>query len=158
MSALLASIGLKDYCYAALIAALLGGFALYTHHERVIGADEALAPVAVLAQKAQLQVAVSTAVAQSTEKDNAQAYVAAVAAPGPAALGIVCHSAAGSSEVPQADTGGTAATGQPTVDAGIALAYDPSGPALQLARDADAQITYLQARVHELETQMAASP
>ena len=157
MGALLAGIGVKDYVYAALIVVLLVGFGVYTHHERVIGADEALAPVAVLAQKAQLQTAVGSAVAAATEKDNANAYTAARAAPAPAALGLVCHNA-GSSEVPE--TVGVVATRigvQPTVG-GSGPSFDPSGPALQRAREADAQIVYLQGRVRELETQMESSP
>jgi hypothetical protein len=159
MSALLAGIGLKDYVYAGLIAVLIAGFGVYTYHERTIGADEALAPVAVLAQKAQVVVAVGTAVATLTEKDNGNAYKAAVAAPVvPLAAGLVCHSAAGSSDVPKAAAGGTAAAGQPAAVAGSAASFDPSGPALQLAHAADAQVTYLQARVRELEAQMESSP
>ena len=159
MTALLALIPLKDWIYCGIIAALLVGFGVYTHHERVIGADEALAPVAVLAQKATLQVAVGTANAAATEKDNGKNFTAAVAAPAPAPVGIVCrHEAAGSGQLPEAGPSVTAAAGQPAADSGGGPAFDPSGAILQRAHDADAQITYLQARVVELETQMEASP
>lgn len=157
MGAILAGIGVKDYVYAALILALIGSFALYTHHERVIGANEALAPVAVLAQKAQVAVSVGTAIAAGTEKDNGNAYKAAVAAPRPADLGIVCHGS-GSGAVPKTDTGSPAGTGQPAADRGVGPAFDPSGAVLQRAAAADAQITYLQGRVKELEAQMESSP
>lgn len=157
MGALLAGIGVKDYVYGALIASLLAGFGLYTWHERDVGKDEALAPVEVLAHKAELKVAVATAVAQSTEKDNAQAFNAAVAAPPPAALGIVCRDAS-SSDVPEAV--GVVATriGIPAVDGGSGPAFDPSGAILERARQVDAEVTYLQGRIHELETQMESAP
>lgn len=157
MAALLAGIGIKDYVYTALIALLIGGFAYYTHHERVIGANEALAPVAVLAQKAQVAVAVGTAIAAGTEKDNGNAYKAAVAAPRPAGLGIVCHGS-GSGAVPEAVAGSPAGAGQPAAVGGSGPAFDPSGAVLQRAAAADAQITYLQGRVKELESQMESSP
>lgn len=156
MGALLAAIPLKDYVYGGIIAALLIAFGVYTHHERVVGANEALAPVAVLAQKAQVAVAVGTAVAADTEKDNGNAYKAAVAAPR-SDLGIVCRNASRGA-VPQAAAGVAAAAGQPAADSGSGSAYDPSGAALQRAAEADAQIVYLQGRVHELEAQMEKSP
>lgn len=158
MGALLASIGIKDYVYGALIVAIIAAFAFYTHHEREIGIDEALAPVSVLANKAATTVAVGTAVAKITEKDNAHAYTAATAAPAPASLGIVCHSAARSGDVPQAVAVAAPGAGNGAVDGGSSAAYDPSGAALKLGADTDAQVTYLQARVKELEDQMTASP
>lgn len=155
MPAFLAAIPLKDWIYCGAIVALLGGFALYTHHERAIGADEALAPVAVVAHKAEVQVAVATAVAQSTEKDNASTYAAAIAAaPAVPALGIVCHDTR-SSEVPEAAASSAPGTDRSAPDSG---SYDPSGSVLTDAARADAQIAYLQGRVHELEAQMADSP
>lgn len=157
-ASLLAGIGIKDYVYAGIIAAVVGAFAYYTHHERVIGADEALAPVAVLANKAKVEVAVGTAVAQSTETDNAKTYTAVIAAPAVPDLGIVCHYDTGRSDVPEAAASAPAPAGEPTLDSGVGPAFDPSGAILQRARDADAQVTYLQGRVHELEAQMVASP
>lgn len=156
MEALLAGIGIKDYLYAAAIAALLGGFALYTHHERVIGANEALAPVAVLAEKSKVQVAVGTAVAETTEKTNAKDYDTAVARP-VAPIGIVCYNPR-SRDLPEADTLVAPGVGEPTIDTGAEERFDPSGPVLANDALAEAQIGYLQGRVHELEAQMRASP
>lgn len=155
---LLAGIGIKDYLYGAAILAIIGGFAYFIHHERVIGADEALAPVAVLANKAQVQVAVGGAVAQSTETANAKQFDEATAAPVPVDLGLVCHSDASGSAVPEAGTGTEAAAGEPAPVGGSSAAFDPSGAVLEVGRAADAQIAYLQGRVLELENQMKASP
>ena len=158
MLALLKLIPLKDYLWAALVAGLLVWFNVHNHNERAAGAQEALAPVAVLAQKVKTEVAVGTAVAQTTESSNAQKYKAAVAAPAPRYLGIVCHRDTGSSAVPEANPGVTTPAGIPADDSGGGPGYDPSPAALERAAQADAQITYLQGRVKELEAQMEASP
>ena len=156
MGALLAGIGIKDYVYAGLILALIASFGLYTHHERVVGANEALAPVAVLAHKAQVAVAVGTAVAVETEKDNAKDYdqrAAHIAAP----IGIVCYNP-GSGAVPEADTLVAPGVGDLTADAGAGQHFDPSGAVLDNDGKAEAQIIYLQGRVAELKAQMENSP
>jgi hypothetical protein len=81
MSALLALIPLKDWIYLSLIAALLGGFAAYTIHERNLGAahevatlkkssDELQAKAA--AHVAQVAKAYSTASTVNLENLNAQ--------------------------------------------------------------------------------------
>jgi hypothetical protein len=141
---------------AALAAG--GGVLAYNHHERDIGKQEVLAPIAVLAQKAQIKVTTGAAVAQSTEVKNAQTYTAALAAPAVRDLGIVCHSDAGSGEVPTTVAVTATRIGNNAVDGGTGPAFDPSGAILQRAHDADAQITYLQGRVQELEAQMNAAP
>ena len=158
MLALLKLIPGKVYLYAALAAAVLAWYGVHNYNERAAGAATALEPVKVLAQKAQIQVAKADAVAQTTETDNAQKYTAAIAAPAPRNLGIVCHNSADSDEVPEAV--GVVATriGVPAPDSGGGSSYDPSGPALERARQADAEITYLQGRIHELEQQMVNSP
>lgn len=156
MGALLAAIPLKDYVYGAIIIALLTAFGVYTHHERVVGADEALAPVAVIAHKAQVAVAVGTAVATATEKDNAKDYdqrAAHTAAP----IGIVCYNPS-SSAVPEADTVVAPGVGDLTADTGEGQHFDPSGAVLDNDGKAEAQIIYLQGRVAELKAQMENSP
>lgn len=158
MGALLALVPLKDWIYCGIIVALLAGFGVYTHHERVVGADEALAPVAVLAQKAQLQIAVGTVKAADTEKENGDQFNAASSAPVADVPHIVCRQAAGSSDVSKASTGIAAAAYKPAVDSGSGPAFDPSGAILKRAAEADAQVTYLQQRVIELQTQMGSSP
>lgn len=157
MPTFLAAIPLKDWIYCGAIAALLGGFALYTHHERSVGANEALAPVAVVAHKAEVKVAVGTAVAQSTEKDNGKNYDAAVARPAEPAVGLVCVDRS-SGEVPEAAASSAPGADRSAADTGEGQSFDPSGPVLTNDSKAEAQIVYLQARVIELETQMANSP
>lgn len=158
MLALLKLIPGKVYLYAGIAVAVLVWFNIHNANERKEGADNALAPVAVLAQKAQIQVAAADATAQTTETFDGKQYAEAISGPVPAPLGIVCHRYTGSSDVPEAV--GVVATriGGPTVDSGSGLGYDPSGPALERAREADAEITYLQGRVHELEQQMVSAP
>jgi hypothetical protein len=158
MLALLKLIPGKVYLYAGIAIAVLTWYGIHNHDERAAGAAAALAPVKVLAQKAQIQVAKADAVAQTTETDNAKTYTAAVAAPAPRSLGIVCHRDTGSSELPEAV--GVVATriGNPATDSGSGPGYDPSSAALERAAQADAEIVYLQGRVHELEQQMLSSP
>jgi hypothetical protein len=158
MLALLKLIPGKVYLYAGIVVAVLTWYGIHNHNERAAGAAAALEPVKVLAQKAQVQVAAGTAVAQTEETQNAEKFTAAVAAPAPKSLGIVCHRDANSSEVPEAV--GVVATriGNNAVDSGVGPGYDPSGAALERAREADAEIAYLQGRVHELEQQMLNSP
>lgn len=158
MLALLKLIPGKVYLYAGIAIAVLVWFNIHNANERKEGADNALAPVAVLAQKAQIQVAAADATAQTTETFDGKQYAETISGPAPAALGIVCHRYTGSSDVPEAV--GVVATriGSPAVDGGSGPGYDPSGAALERARQADAEITYLQGRVHELETQMVNAP
>jgi hypothetical protein len=158
MLALLKLIPGKIYLYAGIVAAVLVWYGVHNHNERAAGAAAALAPVKVLAQKAQVQVAKADAVAETTETDNAKTYDTAVAAAPVRNLGIVCHRDTGSGDVPEAV--GVVATriGKPAADAGQGPDYDPSGAILERARVAEAQVIYLQGRVHELEQQMLNSP
>ena len=158
MLALLKLIPGKVYLYAALAAAVLAWYGVHNYNERAAGAATALEPVKVLAQKAQIQVAKADAAAQTTETDNAQKYTTAIAAPAPKSTGIVCHRDTGSSDVPEAVAVTATRIGSPAPDSGGGSSYDPSGPALERARQADAEITYLQGRIHELEQQMVNSP
>lgn len=149
----------KVYLYAGIVVAVLVWFHVHNVNERNAGADAALEPVKVLAQKAQIQVATGTAVAQTTETDNGKAYLEAVASPPPAPLRIVCYNPrASSSELPEAVAVTATRLGGSTPNSGDGPGYDPSGAALERARKADAEIKYLQGRVHELETQMVNSP
>lgn len=149
----------KVYLYAGIVVAVLVWFHVHNVNERTAGAAEAMAPVQVLAQKAQVQVAAGTAVAQSTETTNGQDYLKAIAAPAPAALRIVCYHPSGSSgELPEAVAVTATRIGGSAPDSGSGPGYDPSGAALKRAHDADAEIKYLQGRVHELEQQMVNSP
>lgn len=150
---------LKAYLYAAIAVILLGGFFLYRVHEQNIGIRKEAAAVTKVAAKAQAKVTAAAVVAQSTETSNGEAYLAAVAAPSPAPLGIVCHNSRRDDDnVPEAV--GVVATriGSPAPVSGDGPGYDPSGAALKRAAAADAEIAYLQGRVHELETQMLSSP
>jgi hypothetical protein len=158
MLALLKLIPGKVYLYTGLAIALLTWFNIHNANERKIGEDNALVPVAVLAQRAKIQVAAADAAAQTSETDNAKIYVAAIAAPAPKPLGIVCHRDAGSGDMPEAVAVTATRIGVPAVDSGVGPGYDPSGAALKRAAAADAQIAYLQGRVHQLEQQMESSP
>lgn len=155
--AFLKLIPLKDWLKIGAVAAVLGWFTYFVVHERHVAVDEALAPIKVLAQKAQQQVAIGTAVAQTTEESNGKSYDAAVARPAQHPLGIVCVNPSRSA-VPQADGVLTPGIGELPADLSAGQQFDPSGPVLDNDAHAEAQIIYLQGRIHELETQMEASP
>lgn len=150
---------IKGYLYAALAAALLVGFLWYRSHEQNIGVQKEATKVTAVATKAQAKVTAGAVIAQTTETENGQKFTAAIAAPAPKPLGIVCHNdSRDDDQVPEAV--GVVATriGVPASDSGSGPGYDPSGAALERAREADAEIAYLQGRVHELEQQMVNSP
>lgn len=157
--ALLKLIPGKAYLYAGIVIAVLLGVHWWNHHEQGIGSTAALAPVTALAHKAEIQVVAGAAVAQTTETQNAKDYIAALAVPPPVDLGIVCHrQAASSGELPEAVGVTATRIGKPAADVSVGPDYDPSGAVLERAKRAEAQVIYLQARVHELETQMVNSP
>ena len=60
--------------------------------------------------------------------------------------------------VPATAAGAATAASQPSANGGSGLTFDPSGALLTRAREADAQITYLQARIRELEAEMKGAP
>ena len=159
MLALLKLIPFKDWVYGSIIVALLAGFGWYTHHERQVGATKLQAAVTQVADRAEAAVVAANTVAKTAETQNAKVYTQVVVTPVPRPLGIVCHrTGPGSNPVPQAHAVAGAAVGKPAADRGAEASYDPSGPALAVGRQADAEIAYLQARVKELETQMEKSP
>lgn len=159
MLALLKLIPLKDWVYGGIIAALLVGFGVYTHHERVIGETKEVAAVTKVADKAEAKVTAANVAAQTTETTNAKTYDQTVAAPPVLDLGVVCQRIhAGSDQVSQAGSVPTSGVGEQQADSTVGPSFDPSGAALTRGLDADAQITYLQGRVHELEKQMEDSP
>lgn len=157
MLALFGLIPLKDWLYAGIIAALLGGFAYYTHHERSVGEAREVAAVAKVSAVAEAKVTAANTVAQTMETQDAKTFDETVAAPAVRDLGIVCHRT-GSDHVPQAAPLAAPGVGEQPTNGAVGSTFDPSGPLLERARVADAQIVYLQGRVHELESQMETSP
>jgi hypothetical protein len=158
MAALLALIPSRAYEYGAIIIVLSLAFGGYTLHERHIQHDKDVAAAAALVKKDNAKVAEINSTAQTTEAQSALIYKQVVSVPAVADIGVVCQRAAGSVSLPAADTIQTTGSGKAAVDRGIGPAFDPTGPALTRARDADAQIAYLQRRIAELEKQMNDSP
>lgn len=159
MLALLKLIPFKDWVYGGIIAALLVGFGVYTHHERVIGATKEAGAVTKVAVKAEAKVTAANVAAQTTETTNAKTYDQTIAAPPVLDLSVVCQRTYASSDhVSQAGSVAASGAGEQSVEHPSGPAFDPSGPLLERARIADAQVTYLQGRVHELEKQMVNSP
>lgn len=149
---------------AAVSVLTFGAIWWHKHNvaEQTIGAKTEATAVTKVATAAEKQVTAGTAAAETTETHNANAETAAVAAPPVSSVGIVCQheGPAGShhNPLPQAGTVPASGAGEPGTDGPIGPPYDPSGAILTRARSADAQIAYLQARIHELEAQMNASP
>jgi hypothetical protein len=138
----------------ALIALSVGGAWLYRHGEQHIEAQDAK-----LAAIDQRKVAVVETTAKDTESHNDVLYKQTVSAPAVASVGIKCvRNAPSAVSLPAPNTGSGTAVGVGASDSGSGPTYDPSGPALTRARQADAQIKYLQARVHELESEMNGAP
>lgn len=159
MIALLKLIPFKDWVYGGIIAALLVGFGVYTAHERHIGAENQAVKTARVAEKAEAQVQEVTVTAQKEELKSAKDFDQAVAAGPVSGIGIVCQrTGARRDQVPQAGSVTASRAGEQSTDGTEGRSYDPSGAVLTRTRDADAQIAYLQGRVHELEKQMEDSP
>jgi hypothetical protein len=159
MGALLALVPVKDWIYGGIIAALLAGFGYYTIHERDVQKAKDFAAAARAVAAANKKVGADNAQAQTTETSNALIYKQAVAIPPVGDLGIMCQHTGSSVSLSKADGVAATAAGNQSADSGSGPAsFDPSGAILTRARDADAQIAYLQSRVKELEQQMNSAP
>lgn len=152
MLALLKLIPWKDVAYLAVILGLVGW--IYHKGEAHVEAQDKQ-----VATAAQTQVAKIDATAQTTESQNAIIYEKAVIIPAVGDIGVECvRQSASSGSLPAAGAGKGTAASQPSANGGSGREYDPSGALLTRAHQADAQITYLQGRVRELESQMNGAP
>lgn len=157
-------IPVRDWLYLAVIAGLLitGAMWLHKHDNKVAAAAQAVVVQqdTKVAQAAEKQVVAGTATAETTETQNAQTYDKTTAGPAVPGVGLVCKRAAPAARGPLPQAGSVTAPGAGDAgpDGGVGPAYDPSGPLLERAKRADAQIVYLQGRIHELEQQMRDSP
>jgi hypothetical protein len=159
MIALLGLISTKDWVYLGVILSLLVGAGAYTVHERHVGeakivaADRRAALVAQAKDKA-------IEVAETNALTNAGAvYEKAVTIPPVGDLGLECvRNIAPSRGQVSAPAGGAAPGATQTVDGGSGSTFDPSGELLTRARQADAQITYLQSEIAALRKAMEDAP
>jgi hypothetical protein len=142
---------IKDALYGIVIVAL--GVFLWHYHSLQNAVDTAK----VVAASAKQVVQVDQSAAKSTETQNALIYKQAIAIPAIADLGLVCQRASGS-QVPAPNPVAAAPIGERPADGPVGPPYDPSGAVESRGRAADAQIIYLQTRVHELETEMNNAP
>lgn len=140
----------KDIAYGIVIAGLIG-FIYHKGEARIEAKDT---KVAVAAEH---KVTAVQTTALSTETQNVVIYKQAVAIPAVPDIGLVCHAPARDPLPAPVAVAGTSAGEQPA-DSGDGPSFDPSGAAETRGALADAQITYLQNRVHELETEMNAAP
>lgn len=161
ISTALGATGIKDYLYGAAIVALIGGFIWYNHHERAIGAAQVIASdqKAVAAQverDAAVQSIAAVATSLAEKKYEATIAVPVHNAPLPSRL---CGPARGGSTVPGAagpGPGGVIAPIGGTEDAGATSELQRfADAAVQIARDADAQVIALQAVDAALRAEMA---
>lgn len=148
---MLALLTIKDYVYGAIIAAILAFLGWFAMHERAVvaAADKAVAQHQLIREEKQ-----SGAAAVQVVKDEAT-YTAAVAAPTLPAPRVVCVTAApGPRAVPAhagPASGGDGAVAVPTEATGPVHSFDPAPGALQVGRDADAQVALLQAYVKDCQ-------
>ncbi len=155
MAAILSIFGNK---YVLIGLALIGLISWYTVHERNVEHAKDISAAAKVVAKDNKIVAAGTATAQATETQNALIFKQAVAIPPVGDLGIVCQRPARSVSLSPPSPRPAPGAGEHPADGGEGPAFDPSGALLTRAREADAEIAYLQGRVHELEAQMAAAP
>ena len=151
MAALLSLLSPRVVFYG-ILASLLLAFGI---HYRNLETHAQKAKVVAVA--AQADVKKVDAAAETTETQSALIYKEIVRIPDVPDIGIVCRNTR-SSALPAPDTKPGTPVGEQPADASVGPSYDPSGAALARAKAADAQIAYLQRRVHELETQMNNSP
>jgi hypothetical protein len=148
---LLSGFTIKDALYGGIIVAL--GIFLWHYHSLQNEVNTAK----VVAASAKQVVQVDQSAAKTSETQNVLIYKQAVAIPAVADLGLVCQRASGS-QVSPANPVAAAPAGERPADGPVGPPYDPSGPLLTRGALADAQIIYLQARIHTLETQMQNAP
>lgn len=164
MFAFLKLIPIRDWLYATTIVVLLtwGGCALHRHDGRVAVKAQAVIITADtrVADAAKIQVAAGTAAATTTEISNAKVYDDAINAPRRPVPVLMCYHPKPTvgGGLPQASAVLAPGIGESGTDGGDGSTFDPSESLLDRAAKADAQITYLQGRIHELETQMRNSP
>lgn len=141
----------KDVLYAAIAVCLL---AFGLHYKSL---EKQVREAAQVSAAAQIQVKAVDKTAQITETQSALIYKEIVRIPDVPDIGIVCRNTSRSALSAPGPVAGANVGEQPT-DRGAGPSYDPSGAALTRAKVADAEIAYLQRRVHELEAQMNGAP
>ena len=148
---------IRVYVYAACAAIILGAAAWYTYHERSVGANKEVAVVEKASAKQEVIEQKATATAAASEVTASTIYDETNRSPPPAALPIECvrHDTSRVQVQHPSAASGTAAVDQPATDSAVGPEYNPSGPALERGKEADAQIAYLQARVKTLEKLIA---
>jgi hypothetical protein len=147
----------KVYAYGALAAAVIGAGLYYTYHERHIGAKEEVAVVDKASAKQEVIERKASNTAAASEAQASTLYDETNRAPPPAQLPIECvrHDQGGVPVQNIGTTSGAASASKPAADGAVGSEYNPSGPALERGKEADAQIIYLQARVALLEKLIA---
>jgi hypothetical protein len=161
MPALLALIPVKDWIYAGIIAALLGTFAWYTHHERVIGEQKIETADKKVADAAAQHVHDVQTIAAATQTKIGETYAQTLATPpAPAPVVRLCHVASASramSSAPGANTSASSAANSGSTDtSNFAAGPDIGLKLITIGHDADALITALQAENAELRAEMTA--
>lgn len=151
MTALLSLISPRVVFYG-ILASLLLAFGL--HYRNLDHQAQQAKVVAIAAQNDVKRIDIA---AQTTETQSALIYKEIVRIPDVPDIGVVCRNTSRSA-LPTPDAVPGTTIGKPAPDSTVGPEYDPSGAALTRAKAADAQIAYLQRRVHELETQMNNSP
>jgi hypothetical protein len=152
--AFLAALPWKDIAWGTVVL----GLAAWIYHGGEKHIEAADTKVAVVAEH---KTAAAQTAATNTETQSAIIYKQAVAIPAVGDIGIDCvrdAPAGGSLPAPVALTGASPREQSTDSASGYSAGFDPSGAVLTRAAQADAQIAYLQRRVHELETEMNAAP
>jgi hypothetical protein len=138
---------IRDWIYLGVFVALIGAFAYYTHHERVVGAQKVVAANVVAAQKQAAAVAKVESSAKAEIQSATQAYASAVAAASLPAPSLVCHSTAASRSVPGHAGPSSGGNGISSVPAESSVPFDPAPGVLDNDKQADSQVRLLQSYI-----------
>ena len=147
-------IPIRDWLYAGAFIALLAGFGWFVHHERQVG-EQKIEAADARAAAAQLALnKAKEAAAQTASTTIGATYEKVVRIPVVGDLGVSCvrnNAPAGSDVSKTADN----RSGNPQAPiGGNAAPFDPTGAALTVGRDADAQINALIDTVNALTAEM----
>lgn len=147
---LLKALPLKDYLYLGAIAVIVTGFAVYTSHERGIGAAKVVAQDAKLAAAQEQHIKDVNALAAARTTKTGDTYVATIAAPAPAGPRILCKRPTAASPGVLPEAAGNTGLSVSVANGAETDKLDIGPPLRTTGRNADALIIALQDEVRTL--------
>lgn len=144
----------RAYLIAGLLVLALVGVGRFAAHERSVEHAKDVAVATKAVAKVEKQDAIITSDASTRVQHDQLIYKQVVSMPAVGDLGVVCR-ASGGDTMPGA--AGSADGGDRSNTRSVGSAFDPTGEALTVGRDADAKIMALQHIIADLRTEMEAA-